>query len=42
LLDKVVLDLFWSSSCLTTDTKAQRVREVAGAYNAVTGTVACL
>jgi GNAT superfamily N-acetyltransferase len=26
---KVVIDLFWSRSCLTTDTEAQRVREVA-------------
>ena len=25
---KVVVDLFWSRSCLTTDTEAQRVREV--------------
>ena len=29
---KVVVDLFWSRSCLTTDTEAQRVREVAGAF----------
>ncbi|MFO7918504.1 MAG: GNAT family N-acetyltransferase [Anaerolineae bacterium] len=27
--DKVVIDLFWSRSCLTIDTEAQRVREVA-------------
>ncbi|MEA3408307.1 MAG: GNAT family N-acetyltransferase [Chloroflexota bacterium] len=27
--DKVAIDLFWSRSCLTTDTEAQRVREVA-------------
>jgi GNAT superfamily N-acetyltransferase len=26
---KVAIDLFWSRSCLTTDTEAQRVREVA-------------
>jgi GNAT superfamily N-acetyltransferase len=29
---KVVVDLFWSRSCLTTDTEAQRVREVAAEY----------
>jgi hypothetical protein len=28
----VVIDLFWSRSCLTTDTEAQRVREVAAEY----------
>jgi len=27
--DTVVIDLFWSRSCLTSDTEAQRVREVA-------------
>jgi GNAT superfamily N-acetyltransferase len=27
--EKVAIDLFWSHSCLTTDTEAQRVREVA-------------
>jgi len=27
--DKVAIDLFWSRSCLTIDTEAQRVREVA-------------
>jgi len=30
----VVIDLFWSRSCLTTDTEAQRVREVAAEYGA--------
>lgn len=29
---KVVVDLFWSRSCLTTDTEAERVREVAGEF----------
>lgn len=29
---KVVIDLFWSRSCLTTDTEAQRVREVAAEF----------
>jgi GNAT superfamily N-acetyltransferase len=29
---KVAIDLFWSRSCLTTDTEAQRVREVAAAF----------
>lgn len=29
---KVVIDLFWSRSCLTTDTEAQRVREVAAEH----------
>jgi hypothetical protein len=29
---KVAIDLFWSRSCLTTDTEAQRVREVAAEY----------
>jgi GNAT superfamily N-acetyltransferase len=29
---QVVIDLFWSRSCLTTDTEAQRVREVASEY----------
>ena len=29
---KVVVDLFWSRSCLTTDTEAQRVREVAAEF----------
>ena len=28
----VTIDLFWSRSCLTTDTEAQRVREVAAEY----------
>jgi GNAT superfamily N-acetyltransferase len=28
----VVIDLFWSRSCLTTDTEAQRVREVAAEF----------
>jgi hypothetical protein len=33
---KVAIDLFWSRSCLTTDTEAQRVREVAREFgNAV-------
>jgi GNAT superfamily N-acetyltransferase len=31
---KVAVDLFWSRSCLTTDTEAQRVREVAAEYGA--------
>ncbi len=26
---KVVIDLFWSRSCLTSDTEAQRMREIA-------------
>ena len=30
---KVVVDLFWSRSCLTTDTEAQRVREVVGEFD---------
>lgn len=30
---KVVVDLFWSSSCLTTETEAQRVREVAAEFS---------
>ena len=29
---KVAIDLFWSRSCLTTDTEAQRVREVAAEF----------
>ena len=29
---RVTIDLFWTRSCLTTDTEAQRVREVAGEY----------
>jgi GNAT superfamily N-acetyltransferase len=29
---KVVVDLFWSRSCLTTDTEAQRVREVSAEF----------
>ena len=29
---RVVIDLFWSRCCLTTDTEAQRVREVAGEF----------
>jgi len=29
---RIVVDLFWSRSCLTTDTEAQRVREVAAEY----------
>jgi len=29
---KVVIDLFWSRSCLTTDTEAQRMREVAAEF----------
>jgi GNAT superfamily N-acetyltransferase len=29
---KVVIDLFWSRSCLTTDTEAERVREVTAEY----------
>jgi predicted GNAT family acetyltransferase len=34
--DKVAIDLFWTRSCLTTDTEAQRVREVAAEFgNAV-------
>jgi len=31
---KVAVDLFWSRSCLTTDTEAQRVREVAAEFGA--------
>jgi len=34
---KVVIDLFWSRSCLTTDTEAQRVREVAAEFSAEFG-----
>jgi GNAT superfamily N-acetyltransferase len=30
--NKVVIDLFWSRSCLTTDTEAERVREVAAEF----------
>ncbi len=30
---KVVVDLFWSRSCLTSDTEAERVREVAGEFD---------
>ncbi len=30
--DRVAIDLFWSRSCLTTDTEAQRVREVAAEF----------
>ena len=29
---KVAIDLFWSRSCLTTDTEAERVREVAAEF----------
>jgi predicted N-acetyltransferase YhbS len=29
---KVAVDLFWTRSCLTSDTEAQRVREVAGEF----------
>ncbi len=32
---KVAIDLFWSRSCLTIDTEAQRVREVAEEFDAV-------
>jgi N-acetylglutamate synthase-like GNAT family acetyltransferase len=31
---KVAVDLFWSRSCLTSDTEAQRVREVAAEFGA--------
>jgi GNAT superfamily N-acetyltransferase len=30
---KVAIDLFWSRSCLTTDTEAQRVRQVAAEFD---------
>ena len=29
---RVAIDLFWSRSCLTTDTEAQRVRQVAAEF----------
>lgn len=31
--NKVVVDLFWTHSCLTTDTEAQNVREVVSEFN---------
>ena len=39
---KVAIDLFWSRSCLTTDTEAQRVREVVAEFRAEFGDAVAL